>query len=49
MCLGKHPLGHIVAPEIGGLEIAEHALGRAVARLAHEVGDLGLIVDPGGE
>jgi hypothetical protein len=34
---------------IGRFEIVEHALGGAVAGVAHEVGELGLVIGPGGQ
>jgi hypothetical protein len=45
----KHLLRHVVPPQIRWLDVAEHALGRAMARLAHQVGELGPVVPAGGE
>ena len=41
LALPKHPLGHIVAPEIGGAEVAECDLGGFVPGLAHQFGEAG--------
>ena len=46
--LPKHPLGDVVAPEIGGAEVAEGDLGGFVAGLAHQLGEAGAGVAGGG-
>jgi hypothetical protein len=48
LALSKYPLGHIVAPEIGGAEIAERDLGGFVPGLAHQFGEAGALIAGGG-
>ena len=45
---GEDPFGDVVAPEVGGAEIAERDLGGFVPGLAHEVGEPGALVAGGG-
>ena len=44
----EHLLGDVVAPEIGGAEVAEGDLGGFVAGLAHQLGEAGAGVAGGG-
>jgi len=46
--LPKHPLGDVVAPEIGGTQVAERDLGGFVAGLAHQLGKAGAGIAGGG-
>src|SRR5271166_5005123 len=44
----KHPLGDVVAPQIGGPQIAERDLGGFMPGLAHQFGESGTLVTGGG-
>jgi hypothetical protein len=48
LTLPKHPLGHVIAPEIGGAEVAERDLGGFVPGLAHQLGEAGALIAGGG-